>query len=70
MGFLSPGKAPAAPPPPPIPPTLASQSAQGAGAATTAAAGAAAGAGFDNTLMTSPQGAPTPATTSKTLLGQ
>lgn len=63
--------APAAPPPPPNPATLASSSGMAAADQTQARAASAAGSGFDNTILTSPQGLKTPATTAqKSLLGQ
>lgn len=79
MGFLAPSMpTPPPPPPPPAnPPTLAgSQSQQSGGEAARAAAAAAGGLGFDQTLLTSPQGAAAPAlaaqaaTGAKTTLGQ
>lgn len=54
--------APVAPPPPPNPATLASDQVQQSGASAATAAAAAAGAGFDNTIGTSPQGAAAPST--------
>jgi hypothetical protein len=61
---------PPAPPPPPNPPTPANASVQAAGVAETRAAQAAAGQGFEDTLETGPQGAATPATAGKNLLGE
>jgi hypothetical protein len=49
---------------------MADASVQDAGAAQRAAAAGAAGAGFSNTINTSSQGAATPSTTQKQLLGQ
>lgn len=63
MCFFGGGGAPAAPlppPPPPAPPTLATPTVGQAGSSSAAAAAAASGAGFENTLASSPQGASTP----------
>jgi hypothetical protein len=74
MSFLAPSmSAPPPPPPPPAPPILANSSVAASGAqARNAAAAAAGGQGFAGTLATSPQGAPTPQTTTggKSLTGQ
>jgi hypothetical protein len=74
MSFLAPTMTPPPPPPPPpAPPTLADSSVQAVGAnARNAAAAAAGGQGFNNTIATSPQGAPNPQTTGggKSLTGQ
>jgi len=77
MGFVKSlfggGSMPAAPPPPPppaSPPTLADASVANSGAQARAMAAAASGAGFDNTVLTSPQGAAQPAVANKPLLGQ
>lgn len=59
---------PAPLPPAPAPPTLASQQVLNVGAQ--GAAAAAGGSTFNNTLLTSGIGAPTPPTAQKTLLGQ
>jgi len=77
MGFISSlfggakGAVPPPPPPPPAaPPTLADASVANSGAQARAMAAAGSGAGFDNTVLTSPQGATQPATATKQLLGQ
>lgn len=71
MGFGGPTmQAPAPPPPPPAPPIMANASVQQAGRRARNAAAAADGAGFNDTLKTSPSGADAPTTTSgKQLLG-
>lgn len=61
---------PPPPPPPPSPPTVANASVGAAGAAARARAAAAEGAGFGDTIATSPQGALAAPTAAKTLLGQ
>ena len=74
MSFAPTPAAPAPPPPPPSSPTFASSTVQGSkNAAESAAAAAAGGYGFDSTVKTGPQGAPTPTTApsgAKQLLGQ
>lgn len=73
MGFPSPPKPPAIPMPPPAahPPTLGSASVALTGTDAKRRQAAAAGAGFDDTIATSPQGVSTKASTAKaTLLGQ
>lgn len=54
--------APLPPPPPPAPPTLASPTVGQASASSAADAAAASGAGFENTLASSPTGAANPQT--------
>lgn len=62
--------APPPPPPPPNPPSPASASVGAAGARAQQQAIAAAGSGFDNTLLTSGQGAASPSTGQKQLTGK
>lgn len=71
MGFSTPS-VPAPPPPPPAanPPTYASGGVQSTGAAARARAAAASGAGFEGTLLTTPQGASAGNTAQKALTGQ
>lgn len=71
MSFLAPKLPgpPAPPPPPPMPPQMASSSVQSGAAAARAAAAAASGQGFGGTVQTGSQGAGTPSTAMKTLLG-
>ena len=61
--------APVPPPPPPSPATAADASIQQAGAMQRTALANAAGAGFDNTIVSSPMGAPAANTSQKQLLG-
>lgn len=68
MGFLSP-KMPK-PIPPPAPATLAGGTAQESAAQVASRAAAANGAGFEDTLKTGPEGAATPNTADKKLLGE
>ena len=71
MAFLFGGlKAPPPSPPPPNPPLIADPSTQASANAAQLAAAAAAGQGFNNTIQSSPQGAPAPSTAQKQLLGQ
>jgi hypothetical protein len=70
MSFLMPKiPAPIAPPPPPAPPMMASASIQGDAAAARAAAATSGGQGFAGTVQSSPQGAASPPTALKALLG-
>ncbi len=75
MGFLMGGSS-STPPPPPSPPpaanpaTYANSSVQATGAAAKAKAAAASGAGFDGTVMTSPEGTGSAPTATKQLTGQ
>ena len=78
MGFgdSSAPTAVSAPPPPPPPPPAANPAVyadpavQASGTGAKARAAAAKGAGFDGTLMTSPQGAQPASTAAKKLLGE
>jgi hypothetical protein len=73
MGFLAPSPPPAPPPPPPPPPaanppTYANAGVQASGAQAKARQAAAAGAGFEGTLLTTPEGT-TSTTAQKALTG-
>ena len=68
MGFLSAPKL-APPPPPPTPPTMASPIVQESASQTAARAAAAEGQGFNDTVKSSPEGAPAPSLAKATLGG-
>ena len=73
MGFLAPSMS--SPPPPPLPPpaanapTYANANVQSSAQGAKQRMAAASGAGFEGSLMTTPQGTPAPPTARQQLLG-